>query len=60
MIGQLKILELRARAQKELGPGYDLRAFHDAVLGAGALPLNVLEARVDGWIAREKNRPGKS
>ena len=59
MIGQLKILELRARAQKELGPGYDVRAFHDAVLGAGALPLDVLEARIDGWIAREKNRPGK-
>jgi uncharacterized protein (DUF885 family) len=60
MIGQLKILELRARAQKELGPGYDVRAFHDAVLGAGALPLDVLEARIDGWIAREKNRPGKT
>ena len=60
MIGQLKILELRARAQKELGAGYDVRAFHDAVLGAGALPLDVLEARIDGWIAREKGRPGKS
>ena len=60
MIGQLKILELRARAQKELGAGYDVRAFHDAVLGAGALPLDVLEARIDGWVAREKNRPGKS
>jgi uncharacterized protein (DUF885 family) len=54
MMGQLKILELRARAQKELGSGFDIRAFHDAVLGAGALPLDVLSSRMDGWIASEK------
>ncbi|HEY6929038.1 MAG TPA: DUF885 domain-containing protein [Thermoanaerobaculia bacterium] len=59
MIGQLKILELRARAQKELGSRYDVRAFHDQVLDAGALPLDVLEARIDDWIAREKARPEK-
>jgi uncharacterized protein (DUF885 family) len=55
-IGQLKILELRDRAQKELGAKFDIRKFHDEVLGAGALPLDVLEKRIDGWIAAEKGR----
>jgi len=50
-IGQLKILELRERARRQLGPKFDIRAFHDEVLGAGALPLDVLEARIDRWIA---------
>jgi uncharacterized protein (DUF885 family) len=53
-IGQLKILELRDRAQKALGGRFDIRRFHDAVLGAGALPLDVLETRIDAWIAAEK------
>jgi uncharacterized protein (DUF885 family) len=53
-IGQLKILELRDRAQKALGSRFDIRRFHDAVLGAGALPLDVLEDRVNAWIASEK------
>ena len=53
-MGQLKILELRARAQKELGQKFDLKAFHDAVLDSGALPLDVLEQRVDAWIASQK------
>jgi uncharacterized protein (DUF885 family) len=53
-IGQLKLKELRARAEKELGQGFDLRAFHDAVLGSGALPLDVLEERMNGWIAAGK------
>ncbi len=53
-IGQLKILELRERAKKELGAKFDIRKFHDEVLGAGALPLDVLEQRIDGWIAVEK------
>jgi uncharacterized protein (DUF885 family) len=52
--GQLKIIELRERAKKALGPKFDVRKFHDTVLDAGALPLDVLEARVDGWIAGEK------
>jgi uncharacterized protein (DUF885 family) len=53
-IGQLKILELRDRAQKALGPKFDIRAFHDQVLDAGALPLDVLEQRIDTWIAQSK------
>ena len=51
-IGQLKILELRDRAQKALGPKFDIRAFHDELLGAGSLPLNLLEERMERWIAR--------
>jgi uncharacterized protein (DUF885 family) len=50
-IGQLKILELRDRAQKALGDKFDIRAFHDQVIDAGALPLDVLEHRIDAWIA---------
>lgn len=56
-IGELKIRELRDRAEKALGPRFDLRHFHDAVLGGGSLPLDVLEARIDRWIADEKARP---
>jgi uncharacterized protein (DUF885 family) len=53
-IGQLKIQELREKSEKALGPRFDIRAFHDEVLGAGALPLDVLEARVDSWIASQQ------
>ena len=49
-MGQMKILELRARAQKELGPKFDLRAFHDAILDSGPLPLDVLEQKINEWI----------
>jgi uncharacterized protein (DUF885 family) len=52
-IGQLKILELRERAQKALGGKFDIRAFHDQVLDAGALPLHELEQRIDAWIASQ-------
>lgn len=55
-LGQLKILELRDRAKRELGSRFDIRAFHDTVLGAGALPLDVLETRVMAWVAAEKGR----
>jgi uncharacterized protein (DUF885 family) len=52
-VGQLKILELRDKAKKALGPKFDLKAFHDEVLDSGALPLDVLEARVNAWIAAQ-------
>jgi uncharacterized protein (DUF885 family) len=53
-MGQMKILELRARAQKELGAKFDLRSFHDAVLDQGPLPLDLLEAKINEWIAARK------
>jgi uncharacterized protein (DUF885 family) len=55
-IGMLKIEELRAGAEAELGDRFDIRAFHDAVLGGGGLPLPLLEKRVDTWIAAVKAR----
>lgn len=54
-IGMLKILELRERARASLGVQFDIRAFHDVVLGGGALPLSLLERRVDAWI-EEQNK----
>jgi uncharacterized protein (DUF885 family) len=54
-IGQLKILELRDRAQKELGDKFDIRAFHDQVIDSGALPLDVLDERITTWIASQKS-----
>jgi uncharacterized protein (DUF885 family) len=53
-IGQLKILELRARAERELGPRFDLKDFHAQVLMSGALPLSVLERKIDEWIASRR------
>jgi uncharacterized protein (DUF885 family) len=53
-LGQMKILELRGRAREALGDRFDLRAFHDAVLGDGPLPLDVLETTMDRWIAAQK------
>jgi uncharacterized protein (DUF885 family) len=55
-LGELKIRELRARAEKQLGAKFDLRRFHDAVIGQGAVPLDTLEAQIDAWIAAEKAR----
>jgi len=54
-IGQLKITELREYAKAQLGDKFDIRGFHDTVLGNGALPLNVLEERVKEWIASRKS-----
>jgi uncharacterized protein (DUF885 family) len=53
-MGQLKILELRERAKTALGPKFDIKAFHDQVLDSGALPMDVLEQRIDAWIATQK------
>jgi uncharacterized protein (DUF885 family) len=53
-LGELKIRELRARAERALGPKFDLRRFHDAVLGQGSVPLDVLEAQIGDWIEAEK------
>ncbi len=54
MIGKLKIMELRERAQSELGADFDIRGFHEAVLLNGPVPLSILEENVDAWIAEEK------
>lgn len=53
-IGQLKFLELRQRAKEQLGDKYDVKAFHDEMLNGGALPLDVLDARTNDWIAKVK------
>ena len=53
-MGQMKILELRERAKRELGPKFDIRTFHDAVLAGGPLPLDVLDQQITAWIAKQK------
>ncbi len=53
-MGQLKLLELRQKAQTALGPKFDLKGFHDVVLDSGALPMDLLEKQVDAWIASQK------
>ncbi|HWY56877.1 MAG TPA: DUF885 domain-containing protein [Terriglobales bacterium] len=55
-LGQLKFRELRERAQKELGPKFDIRSFHDEMLDGGTLPLDLLDARTDKWIAQQKSK----
>jgi uncharacterized protein (DUF885 family) len=55
-LGELKIRELRARSETALGAKFDLRRFHDAVLGQGAVPLDTLDAQIEAWIAAEKQR----
>ena len=53
-IGMLKIQELRQKAETELGDQFDIRAFHDTILGGGAMPLELLERRVNEWIRETK------
>jgi uncharacterized protein (DUF885 family) len=55
-LGQLEIARLRRAEETRLGSRFDIRRFHDAVLLSGALPLDVLEKKIDGWIAEEKAR----
>jgi uncharacterized protein (DUF885 family) len=55
-LGQLKILELRERAQKELGPKFDIRMFHDEIVDGGELPLDLLDARTNKWIEQQKSK----
>jgi uncharacterized protein (DUF885 family) len=53
-IGQLKILELRRKAERTLGAKFDVRAFHDEILKDGALPLSILESKINEWIVRQQ------
>jgi uncharacterized protein (DUF885 family) len=59
-IGQLKIRELREKSKAALGNKFDIRKFHDEVLGAGSLPMNVLETRIDEWVSSQKSGAGSS
>ena len=52
-LGQLQILKLRAEAREKLGDRFDIRAFHDEVIGSGPLPLDVLDAQVEAWISAQ-------
>ena len=54
-IGQLKISALRAKAENRLGPKFDIRAFHDELLKDGALPLDLLEAKMNAWIVSQQH-----
>jgi uncharacterized protein (DUF885 family) len=53
-LGEMKISELRQRAEEELGDAFDIRSFHDALLGQGSLPLDLLETVVEAYIAESK------
>jgi uncharacterized protein (DUF885 family) len=54
MVGELKIVELRERARRDLGPKFSLGEFHNVVLGTGRVPLDILEQQMDRWIVSRK------
>jgi uncharacterized protein (DUF885 family) len=56
-IGELTVLGIRAKAEQQLGPRFDIRAFHDAMLEEGHLPLSMLKTRMDAWIEKQNKRP---
>jgi len=58
-LGQLEILKLRDEARQKLGDKFDLRSFHDEVVGKGPLPLEVLHEQMESWIAAQQKRSGK-
>ena len=58
-LGQLKIRELRGRATQELGPKFNVKAFHDEILNGGVLPLDLLDSRTNSWIKEQKHAPAK-
>jgi len=58
-LGQMKIIELRERARRELGKEFDIRTYHDAVLALGPVPLDILGERIDQWITSQKTRAGQ-
>ena len=53
-VGELKIIELRRKAQQALGARFDIREFHEKVVGSGSLPLPVLEMKIEQWVASQK------
>jgi uncharacterized protein (DUF885 family) len=53
-VGMMEILRLRQKAQQRLGDAFDIREFHDVVLGNGALPLEILEEQIDAWLEQKK------
>jgi uncharacterized protein (DUF885 family) len=55
-LGQMKILELRQHAKDALGSRFDICSFHDAILNEGPLPLDILDARMNAWIAQQKDK----
>lgn len=59
-IGMIKIVELRRKAERELGDRFDIKSFHDLLIGSGSLPLSILEREVDGWIASRKGKGAAS
>ena len=59
-LGELKIKELRRRSEQALGSRFDLRDFHDVVLGSGAVPLDVLEKNVNAWIEQRRGEAAKA